>query len=119
MRLAICPAYRSSQHLGFVVGTRGCGVDGKGPCAQYISLKPDKLIIIVSVSGQFDLKKLEQLLCLKSLSEMYWALCLSSLGIERAVRTSTRPPHPPRTAPCPYARDQGVGQMSPYDVWAM
>src|SRR2546421_2813859 len=31
------------------------------------------------------------------------ALCLSSLGIEQATRTSTRPPHPLHAAPCPYA----------------
>src|SRR6266699_6327965 len=39
--------------------------------AQYISRTPDTLISIVSRRGRFDLKKLEQLLCLKSVSEMY------------------------------------------------
>jgi len=34
--------------------------------AQYISLTPGQLIILVSGSGRFDLKKLEQWLCLKS-----------------------------------------------------
>ncbi len=45
-------------------------------------------------TDRFDLKKLEQWLCLKSLREMYWALCLSSPMIEKAT---IRPP------PCIYA----------------
>ena len=36
---------------------------------------------------------------LLSLSEMYWALCLSWMG---SPRTSTRPPPVHSTAPCPY-----------------
>src|SRR5260370_36767370 len=85
-----------------------------GPCAQYISLKPDKLIVIISGRGRFDLKPAEQLLCLKSLSEMYWALCLSGgwgwlvmplVEPQRdrpPPRTSTRPPPFPTSAHCPY-----------------
>ncbi len=76
------------------VGTGGSVDEGRGPGAQYSSLQPDTLIIIVSGRGRFDLKKLEQWLCLKSLREMYWALCLSSPMIEKAT---IRPP------PCIYA----------------
>src|SRR5437588_11778604 len=36
------------------------------------------------------------------LSEMYWALCLSCLPARYPGRTSTRPPHPLHTTPCPY-----------------
>ena len=53
------------------VGTGGSVDEGRGPGAQYISRMPDTLISIVSGRGRFDLKKLEQLLCLKSLREMY------------------------------------------------
>jgi hypothetical protein len=76
------------------VGTGRSVDEGKGPGAQYISRTPDTLISIVSGRGRFDLKKLEQWLCLKSLREMYWALCLSSPMIEKAT---IRPP------PCIYA----------------
>src|SRR5947209_17391028 len=58
-----------SPLVSFVVGTRGCAAEGRGPCA----CPPWKAI--------------------------------------PPPRTSTRPPHPPHTAPCPY-KGLGVG-LSP------
>ena len=54
------------------VATGGSVEEGRGPCAQYSSRTPDTLISIVSGRSRFDLKKVEQLLCLKSFSEMNW-----------------------------------------------
>ena len=68
------------------IGTGGSVDEGRGPGAQCISLTPDKLISVVLGRGRFDLKKLEQWLCLKSVSEMYWAQGLI------------------HTSPCPYTR---------------
>src|SRR6266567_505037 len=44
---------------------------------------------------------------------MFGALCLFSVGIAKPTRTSTRPPHQPHTAPCPYEYEEKDMNMSP------
>src|SRR5947209_612775 len=70
------------------VGTRGGGVEGKGPCAC-----PGGRV-------RFD------------------GINMFMGGQANRTGTSTRPPHPPHTAPCPYARAMDYAGIQSVHGWA-